>query len=512
MNIQLVIPMAGSSEMFAAAGYVGPKWLIDIDGKPMIQHVVEQFPGVTDILFICNTEELQDPNVENVLKSLGGKVVGIDPNSRGPVDTILQAAEHISDDKEIIVSYCDHGMVWNFDSFLQEVREGDFEGAMTCYNNFHPHTLEAAGLYSFCFQKNNKLSEVQDKIPFTKERSSEFVSSDVFYFKSSGILKKYFQIAMTKPDMNCGGNYFIALVYNLLVADNLSVHVHKIDRMLLWATPEDLGIYKQWSRYFTHKKEDRAPEQDFTLILPMSGKGTRFAQEGYRLPKPLLPVDGKPMVVQVADCLPKHRKDVFVCLDEHSIDRALHDYFPHSIVRVISDVTDGYAASCELGIDLIDEDSPIMISPCDNGVSYDEQAFLDMIADEDNDVIAWSFRNSQASKINPAMYTWMYVDENNFLCDMLYKQVPKGDPLRTHVSVGIMYFRKAKYLLEGLKKNREQNNKPMGELCIDSVAHQLADNNYKVKVFEVDHYACWGTPGDYETYLYWENHFSCLTS
>jgi hypothetical protein len=148
-----------------------------------------------------------------------------------------------------------------------------------------------------------------------------------------------------------------------------------------------------------------------------------------------------------------------------------------------------------------------MISPCDNGVSYNERAFLDMVADENNDVIVWSFRNSQASKRNPTMYTWMYTNENDFLCDMVYKEMPDTDLLETHVSVGIMYFRKAKYLLEGLRKNREQNRRPVGELCIDSVAHQLADNNYKVKVFEVDHYACWGTPDDYETYNFWSKHF-----
>ena len=34
-NIQLVIPMAGDSRLFNDAGYEGPKWLIDVDGKPM---------------------------------------------------------------------------------------------------------------------------------------------------------------------------------------------------------------------------------------------------------------------------------------------------------------------------------------------------------------------------------------------------------------------------------------------------------------------------------------------
>ena len=35
----------------------------------------------------------------------------------------------------------------------------------------------------------------------------------------------------------------------------------------------------------------------------------------------------------------------------------------------------------------------------------------------------------------------------------------------------------------------------------------LIQKGYNVKVFEVEHYLCWGTPNDYKTYNYWEEHF-----
>tara|TARA_R110000824_G_scaffold398202_2_gene602006 strand:+ start:1404 stop:2894 length:1491 start_codon:yes stop_codon:yes gene_type:complete len=494
--------MAGSSDMFTDAGYDSPKWLIDIDGKPMIQHVVDQFPEITDILFICKEEDLQDPKTCDKLNSMGGKVVKIKQNSSGPVDTVLQASEHISDDKEIIVSYCDHGMVWDCDSFLEEARSGDFEGAMTCYRDFHPHMLGTNNLYTFCLQENNKLLEVQDKEPFTEDRKSQFVSSDVFYFKTGRVLKKYFEEA----DQDSSMNGFIAHVYNLLVKNNLSVCIHEVDKMLLWATPEDLETYKRWSNYFNKDSSDKTPEQDFTVIIPMCGKGSRFVKEGYELPKPLLPIGDSPMFAGVVECLPKHENNVFICSKEHNADELIRSYYPKAKIKSIDFVTEGFAESCELGINLMDEDDPIMISPCDNGVSYDEDTFLRMVADEDNDVIFWVTKGSQATKANPAMYTWVSVDDDNCIRDMVYKQKPDSDLGTTPVSIGIMYFRKAKYLLEGLRKNRDQNIRPTGELCMDSVAHQLAKGNYKVKVFEVDHYACWGTPDDYESYNFWREY------
>ena len=52
--MQIVIPMSGFGERFRRAGYTVPKPLIKIDGKPIIEHVIDMFPGETNFIFICN--------------------------------------------------------------------------------------------------------------------------------------------------------------------------------------------------------------------------------------------------------------------------------------------------------------------------------------------------------------------------------------------------------------------------------------------------------------------------
>jgi NDP-sugar pyrophosphorylase family protein len=504
-DIQLVIPMAGSSKMFTDAGFHGPKWMIDIDGKPMIQHVTEQFPGVTDILFICKEDDITD-DIRESLEGLGGSIVVL-PHKQapgcGPVDTLLEIKDHIADDKEVIISYCDHGMVWDFNSFLKQARDGSYAGSMTCYKKFHPHMLGTKNLYTFCLG-NTDLYLVEDKQEFTEERKDQFVSSDVFYFKTGNLLKTYLNKATGNPSMNG----FIALVYNLLLEDDLDVCIHEVERMLLWATPEDLDTYNRWSKYFKKKSAVQQYPQDFTMIVPMCGKGTRFAKAGYELPKPLLLVGDSPMFVGVVESLPRHKDNVFVCSQDHDVEDTILSQYPNAKVKSIDYVTEGFAESCELAIEMIDEDSPIVISPCDNGVGYNEEEFLKLVSDETNDVVFWVTTGSQAPKVNPSMYTWVYVNEEDQVLDMVYKERPTTDLQTTPVSIGIMYFRKAKYLLEGLRKNREQGMRPTGELCMDSVAHQLAMSDYKVKVFNVEHYACWGTPDDYKTDEFWRSHFA----
>ena len=68
--MQIVVPMSGFGERFRRAGHVVPKPLIEIDGKPIIAHVIDMFPGEADFIFICNQEHLNKPayQMEAILK------------------------------------------------------------------------------------------------------------------------------------------------------------------------------------------------------------------------------------------------------------------------------------------------------------------------------------------------------------------------------------------------------------------------------------------------------------
>jgi hypothetical protein len=36
---------------------------------------------------------------------------------------------------------------------------------------------------------------------------------------------------------------------------------------------------------------------------------------------------------------------------------------------------------------------------------------------------------------------------------------------------------------------------------------ELIELGFNVKVFEIENYICWGTPNDYETFVYWQSFF-----
>jgi bifunctional N-acetylglucosamine-1-phosphate-uridyltransferase/glucosamine-1-phosphate-acetyltransferase GlmU-like protein len=247
----------------------------------------------------------------------------------------------------------------------------------------------------------------------------------------------------------------------------------------------------------------------------MAGAGSRFSVKGYKKPKPLLNVCGNPMIIQAVNCLPETTNKIFICLDEHlnkyNIKNVLEENYTNCNVISINKITEGQACTTEIGIKYsnLDLNKPILVSACDNGVYYNKEKYQKMVDDSNIDVIVWSFRNNPTSKNNPNMYAWLETDENDNIksvsCKKFNPQI--HDIKNSHVIIGTMFFRRAKYFMDGLKKNYKENIKTNGEFYVDDVLNQNIKSGLKVKVFEVDNYICWGTPDDYKTYNYWKTYF-----
>ena len=510
--------MTGLGSRFVNAGYTIPKPLIEVDGKPIIEHVVNMFPGITDILFICKKYHVEELYIDKLLLKTfpTSTVITVPDHKKGPVFAVSEAFRYIHTDKEIIISYCDFGTVWDFDKFLEETRNSNSDGAIPCYIGFHPHMLGTDN-YAFCKEKDKVLIQIKEKEPFTDNKMNEYASNGAYYFKNGSIVKTYFK-QLIESDINLNGEYYVSLVYNLLVRNGLKVTIFEIEKMLQWGTPYDLEVYKGWSSYFYNIKNNPMDvikhDDNTTLILPMAGKGKRFSEDGYTIPKPLLDIYGKPMIVQAVKCLPQCTNNVFICLKDHidsyKIDEVLKSKFPNVKVIPIHQTTDGQACTCELGINQsnLNLENPIFISACDNGVYYDVQKYQNLLNDKSIDIIVWSFRNNPTSKINPNMYAWLDVDENDNIKHVSCKKFLGGDPLKTHAIIGTFFFRKAKHFIDGLNQNYKKNIRTNNEFYVDDVINQCIKSGLTIKVFEVDNYICWGTPNDYKTYNYWKEHFN----
>ncbi len=512
--MQIVIPMSGFGERFRKAGYLVPKPLIVIDGKTIIQHVVEMFPGEKDIIFICNKDHLIEPTyrMREILRKIAPecKIVSIDPHKLGPVNAVLKAIDELDLEKPTIVNYADFTCDWSYVDFCNTVMKNECDGAIPSYRGFHPHTLWS-NYYAYVLEENMRVHDVQEKKPFTDNPRNEFASSGTYYFKNANLMKQYFERCVVE-DLTVGGEYYVSMVYKPMIQDGLNIQVYELEHFMQWGTPSDLEEYRYWSDAFLSMlNETNPPKHNGSLILPMVGLGSRFKTEGYETPKPLLRVSGKPMAVQALLDLPKTDIQKFVFrknMDSLSIlKKELKINTTNPEFSILDFMTDGQASSCVEAANGLAIDEPVTIAACDNGMIYNSELFLSLMNLSDIDVIVWAARGYPGAIRNPEMYGWINADEFGLVKNISVKE-PLSDPKNDPVVVGTFTFKKMSNFLRSVEKMKERSGKVNGEYYVDTAINDAISLGLRCVVFEIDYYICWGTPNDLKTFEYWQSCFN----
>ncbi|GAA3957774.1 NTP transferase domain-containing protein [Allohahella marinimesophila] len=509
--MQIIVPMSGVGQRFVDAGYQQPKPLIVIDGMPIIEHVINLFPGEDDFLFICNEEHIANTNMREVLARIApkGKVITIPKHKLGPVYAVQQAFDHI-DDGEVIVNYCDFGTYWDYSDFLKHTRDRNADGAVPSYKGFHPHMLGSTN-YAFIRDENQWMLEIQEKKPFTNNRMQEYASNGTYYFKSGSIMKRFFDETLNSGD-DLNGEFYVSVVFNHLLKAGLKVSIYEIQHMLQWGTPKDVEEFLSWSSYFRTNQEFLArplePKVD-TLILPMAGLGSRFVNEGYELPKPLIEVNGKPMVFNAIQSAPGAREQFAAILQKHEDEFALvgtlQNEFPDLKPLLIENLTDGQASTCKLLVEATEDGKSIFIGACDNGMIWDESQF-DAELEQGTDVLVWAFRNHPHANEHPAHYGWIDAEQNR-VKGVSVKAAISDTPSDDYGVVGAFYFADVSVFREAYDRMSAADDRVNGELYVDTLINYVDTERYTVKIMPVSHFVCWGTPSDYETFRYWQSYF-----
>lgn len=488
----------------------------------MIEHVIRMFPGETDFLFICSQEALDTiPELRPTLERLvpTGKIVSIAPHKQGPVFAALQAAAWIKDDQPILLNYTDFSVWWDYADFKATMERENPAGCVTAYRGFHPHTL-GPNLYAYLRHDERTLAmqEIQEKHCFTENRMEEFASSGSYYFRSGALLKATFREAIAR-DLSTNGEFYASMPFNLLVEKGETVRVYELEHFLQWGTPEDLEEYASWSQYFALYANEGGwqpslPPSRGTNLIPMAGAGMRFAQEGYKVPKPLVPVEGVPMIARALGSLPAAKQWITACRTEHLENACLEEVLkadnrPVTLLPV-EKLTEGQASTCLLAREQLDPDAPLLIAPCDAAFVYDEVHYAVLTSDPSGpDCLIWTFQNHPHANRNPNQYGWVAVGSDGESVERVScKQALPGDISRAHGVIGAFWFRKARYFLDAADALIARNQRVNNEFYVDSALNLLLEQGRSAKVFPVAHYLCFGVPDDVRTYEYWAAYFA----
>jgi len=109
------------------------------------------------------------------------------------------------------------------------------------------------------------------------------------------------------------------------------------------------------------------------LVMPMAGRGSRFGEAGFDLPKPLLVLNGQPFFWWAAESLCRVveiRSMTFVVLAEHirrhGIDAAVRDRYPGARLVVLEEPTSGALVTAVAGCRALPGEGPVIVNDCDH--------------------------------------------------------------------------------------------------------------------------------------------------
>jgi dTDP-glucose pyrophosphorylase len=247
------------------------------------------------------------------------------------------------------------------------------------------------------------------------------------------------------------------------------------------------------------------------VVVPMAGLGVRFADAGYRLPKPLVEVSGRPMIAAAVAGLPDYDRLIFVCHPQHvekfAIDRILQDRFPDCRVVTAPGSTAGQAASVRLAAAHLDLEDSVLVAACDNTHLYSREQWRRRIAEPSCSAFIWTYRRDARVLLNPRAHGWVEADDDGRVAGVSVKTPISDRPFYDHCISGCFWFRTARGMLAGIDDLIAADRRVNGEFYLDSVPGLLQEQGKRVEVFEVEKYVGWGTPEDLHDFHRWEEYF-----
>ena len=232
-KLNILIPMAGAGSRFEKAGYTFPKPLIDVNGKPMIQVIVDNINMEANYIFVVRKEHRSKYNLDTLLNLIAPncKIVEVDKVTEGAACTTLLAKEFIDNDNPLIMANSDQFVEWDSNEFMYKMIEQKVDGGILSFKSTHPK-------WSFAkVNENGYVTEVAEKNPI-----SDIATVGIYYWAKGSDYVKYAE-QMIQKNTRINNEFYVCPVFNEAIGDNKKITTFNAERMWGLGTPEDLDFF-----------------------------------------------------------------------------------------------------------------------------------------------------------------------------------------------------------------------------------------------------------------------------
>ena len=241
-------------------------------------------------------------------------------------------------------------------------------------------------------------------------------------------------------------------------------------------------------------KKPKWTDETLNVLIPMAGAGSRFEKAGYTFPKPLIDVEGDPMIKVVTENLNIKANYIYIVQKSHrekyNLDTLLGMVSPGCKIVEVEGITEGAASTTLLAKEYIDNDNPLVMANSDQFIEWDSNEFMYKMSETDCDGGIVTFESTHPK--------WSFAKVNE---SGLVTEVAEKNPISNIATVGVYYWKKGsdyvRYAEQMIEKNLRVNN----EFYVCPVFNVAIQDNKEIRTFEITKMWGLGTPEDLNTYL-----------
>lgn len=249
------------------------------------------------------------------------------------------------------------------------------------------------------------------------------------------------------------------------------------------------------------------------IIVPMSGRGQRFINKGYEDPKPLILMDGKPIIGHVIDMFSQEDDYIFICANDHlettKMRTVLESLAPGCTIVGIDPHKKGPIYAVQQVYDLIGDEDEVIVNYCDFGCYWDYEDFKRHTRERHADGAVPAYKGFHPHMLGTTNYAFMR-DDQQWMLEIQEKKPFTDNRMNEYASSGTYYFRTGAIMKKYMDMIVERNLHVNGEFYVSVVYNLFVEHGLKVSIYEIQHMLQWGTPEDVEDYIYHSEYFKQL--
>ena len=234
-DLTILIPMAGAGSRFTNAGFKLPKPLIDVNGKPMIQRVVENLNVDGKFIFVVQKYHFEHYNLGTILPLIAPncQIIQTEGLTEGAACTTLLAKEFINNDNHLLIANSDQIVEWDSCDFMHTMLYDKVDGGILTFKDITKNP-------KWSFAKTNDLgyvTEVAEKRPI-----SDQATVGIYYFNRGSEYVKYAE-QMIQENIRVNNEFYVCPIYNEYIKNRKKIKSKDCNRMWGIGTPEDLNHF-----------------------------------------------------------------------------------------------------------------------------------------------------------------------------------------------------------------------------------------------------------------------------